>query len=107
MAHSEISVGSHVIARVTGLKNHEGSFQNAATVTLESLVERQTGAAVTGISLPLTLSYKAASDGVYEGQIPNNTSMEAGKYYIATIKAVSGPFQKTWKETVRVVNAHS
>ena len=103
---SVLALNSDGLLTVTGLKDHSDNYQNNATVTLESFVDRQTGDAVTGIVYPLTLPYVAASDGDYQVTIPYNTSVVLGGVYLMTIKAVLGSGARIqWVETVRVKNA--
>jgi len=103
--HSEISVDSTRIARLTGLVDHNGDYINDATVTLESMTERVTGAAVTGVTFPVTLNYIAASNGNYEVEVSKDLAVVEGTFYIATFKAIKGTLEKVWKETVRAVAA--
>ncbi len=103
MAHSTLHKDTTGIARVLGLADDDGNFQNDATVTLIAFVNRLTGVAIAGVSLPLTLAYVAASNGNYEGAIPPTIATVIGEDCIATFKAVgTQTYEKQWKETVRI-----
>lgn len=99
--HSALYVGNTSIIELDGLADQDGVYQNDATVTLETLVDKRTGAEVQGISLPLTLSYVSGSNGKYQGMIPHDADVTAGRVYIATILAISSAGQRAqWTETV-------
>ena len=101
MAHSTIYVGTTSVAEVDELENQDGAYQNEATVTLESLVDRVTGTAVAGLAVPLTLSYVTASNGKYQGTIPHSVSLSSGRWYIATFLAISDGKRTVWEEKAR------
>lgn len=99
--HSFLYVGNTSIIEVDGLADQDGAYQNDAAVTLQSLVDKRTGVAVSGVTVPLTLSYVASSNGKYRGTIPHDADVTAGRVYIATILAISGAGQRAqWTETV-------
>jgi len=99
--HSALYVGNTSIIEVDGLADQDGTYQNDATVTLQSLVDKRTGVAVSGVTVPLTLSYVASSNGKYRGTIPHDADVTAGRVYIATILAISSAGQRAqWTETV-------
>jgi hypothetical protein len=99
-------LNSHTIVRLSELKDEDGNFQNDATVTLESFVDRLTGAAVTGITLPLSMPYVPSSNGTYEAEIPYNTSVVVERFYTALVRAISVTGKrKDWMETIKVVHA--
>ncbi len=86
--HSLVWVGNTLIAEVANLANDAGQYQNNATVTLESIVD-QKGNAVTGITVPLTLNYVAASDGTYQATIGDDAGFSPERWYFATFKAIA------------------
>ena len=79
---------SHVV-RVDRLRSHDDIYQHNATVTLETLVEDESGNAVVGVTTPLALSYIAASNGRYEAFVPFGTEFVVGGRYRASIRAVA------------------
>lgn len=101
MTASTLYVGNTSIIEVDGLADQDGAYQNDATVTLQSLVDKRTGVAVSGVTVPLTLSYVAASNGKYQGTILHDADVTAGRVYIATILAISSAGQRAqWTETL-------
>lgn len=99
--YSALYVGNTSIIELDGLADQDGVYQNDATVTLQSLVDKRTGVAVAGITVPLTLHYVASSNGRYRGTIPHDAAVTAGGVYIATILAISSAGQRAqWTETV-------
>lgn len=102
MTHSIISVGSTTLVKVNGLQDSNGSYLNNATVTLESFVERVSGTAVSGLTVPVTLSYVPTSNGNYQTELDETIGIVDGGQYIATLKAVAATGQvKLWTEHVR------
>lgn len=100
--NSVVYVGSTGILRLTGLQDAADAYQNDATVTVTAAVDAADDTAVTGLTLPLSFTYVAASDGDYEAVIPHNTSMEAGRAYYFTVRAVSSAgHYATWQELVK------
>jgi hypothetical protein len=66
-----------------------GAYQNDATVTITEL-KTAAGVDVTGVSLPISLTYVAASDGDYEGDIPYTAAFAAdGTEYRCLVLIVS------------------
>lgn len=107
MTGSKLSVGSTNVARVHGLVDQLGEFQNNAIVTLEDLKTLE-GSAVTGLALPLTLDYVTGSNGNYEGQISHTIEFLASKRYRATFLAIgSQGYRRQWTEDVRAVNSEA
>lgn len=99
--HSTIYVGNTSIIQLDELANQDGTYQNDATVTLQSLTDKASGTAVSGVTVPLSMSYVAASDGKYQGTIAHGAGLTAGKVYLATVRAVSASGQRAeWVETV-------
>lgn len=104
--HAILYKGTTSLLRLSGLQNESGAYVNGATVTLESLTERQTGDAVTGLSVPLSMPY-AGGDGVYEASLAATLNVDENGIYIAEIKAVIGGIEAIWKETIRVKYARA
>lgn len=99
--HSAIYVGNTSVIELDGLADHEGNYENDATVTLESLADKESGAAVTGVSVPVTLNYVSGSNGKYQASVPPGIEITAGALYSAVVKAVSaGGLQAQWTETL-------
>lgn len=88
MTHSVCPEDSTLVAEVEGIADQDGEYQDDATVTIEALTQRGSSADVTGLTLPLTLTYVPASDGVYRGLIVADADLQAGRWYRATIQAV-------------------
>jgi hypothetical protein len=71
---------------VTGLSNaDDSSYLNTATVT--ATLKDASGAEVSGVSWPLTLSYETASDGNYSATIDKAISVVDGASYFLEITA--------------------
>lgn len=101
MKHSELFVGNTAIVVVDGLADLDDEAQNDATVTLQSLVAKESGEAVTGVTVPLSLAYVAGSQGEYRGVIPHDAEIDPGTVYEATIRAVaSSGVRAEWVETL-------
>lgn len=85
------------LIQVKNLKNKAtDAFLNAATVT--AVVNKTDG---TELVSSITLSYKAASNGIYQGSIADTESLVFGAKYDVVITADGGAGLKaTW--TVRV-----
>lgn len=72
-----------------GLFDEEtGEPINNASVTLESVKDATSGAAVAGVTVPATLDYIDGSRGVYKGRIPAAASISDGQTVEAKFKAV-------------------
>ena len=105
---SIIHKDTSTVVRAVGLQNEAGAYVNDATsVQLTDMVDRDTNVQVSGLSLPLNMNYVIASNGNYEAIIPHGVGVEVGRTYVATFKAVgpTGDIQKVWKETVRCRHA--
>lgn len=82
--------------RVKNLSNETtGVIVNNATVTC-TVVDRL-GAEVAGQVWPLALTYQAASNGVYIGEIQDSAALIVGATYIARITALGAGLQKYWE----------
>lgn len=68
-----------------------GSFLNAATVTAD--LKDSAGAA---IGSTITLTYVAASNGKYQGTVPDTLVVNLGDRIIAEITADSGPDKRAF-----------
>lgn len=87
---SSIYLGSDNVVQIDGLADHDGSYQNDATVVVES-VKDSDGSAVSGVTVPITMSYVAGSNGKYEGTVPDDEAalLTEGDWYDLIIKATS------------------
>ena len=100
MTHSALYVGDNThLVEVKDLKDNDGVVQTDATVQLTALVDKLTGDAVTGVTLPLSMPH--VSSGLYRATLPHGLSATAGLLYLATIKAIgSQSFRAEWVETL-------
>jgi hypothetical protein len=100
MTHSALYVGDNThLVEVKDLKDNDGAVQTDATVQLTALVDKLTGDAVTGVTLPLSMPHVSA--GLYRATLPHGLSVTAGQLYLATIKAIgSQSFRAEWVETL-------
>ncbi len=99
MTHSTIYVGNTHLLRVDELKDEDGADVNNANVTLQSLTDKD-GAAVTGVTTPLTLSF--VSTGRYEVEIPYGAGFTAGQWYEADVLAIDSSNRRgRWTERMR------
>lgn len=80
--------GNSMMARVRGVKSSNGTVQNDATVTMESMTDEVTGDSVTGITYPVALPYVVASVGDYEGGLPHDAGVSVGGSYLGVFKVV-------------------
>src|SRR5690348_135409 len=100
--YSVIHIGNTTSAELLGLRDHNDVYQNDATVTLESLVDRLTGVQVTGGTFPYTLVYQVGSNGDYKVILPHTLDLVENRTYVATFRAVSSQtYRGEWKELVR------
>lgn len=76
-------------------KNSDGSYANTATVTAN--IKDAAGVLVTGAGSPLTLTYVAASNGVYQGTVPFAAAFADDTTYYAEITATQDALQGFWK----------
>jgi hypothetical protein len=97
-SHSTLYVGDNThVLELVDLQDNEGAVQTDATVQLTALVDAQTGAAVTGVTLPLSMPH--VSGGLYRAILPHGLSVRAGHIYSATIKALgTQSFRAEWVE---------
>lgn len=109
--------------RVEGLfLEGPSGFETEATVQVTEIFDKYSDDAVTGVSLPITLEYVSdweswldssgrpvfSTDGNYVGDIPHTNSMQAARYYFATILAtsVTGK-QQSFREEIEVVHGEA
>src|SRR6266481_40142 len=86
-----ISIGSDNIVRLDALTNaSSGAYINNATVTFT--LKDATGAVVGGLA-GVSMPYVAASNGRYEGTIPNGTSLALNAFYTIEVTAIAGALQ--------------
>lgn len=79
--------GGGLYDQLTGLP-----INNATSVELLSVVDMVTGEAVSGISVPVTLTYLAGSNGVYRATLLYTAGFAVGQRYRLQIRAtVPGP----------------
>ena len=92
------------VVEVNGLKDSiTGSFENAATVTVEDILDKD-NVSVTGITFPVTLIYVASSNGIYRGNLPATAGFISGQLYNLTIKAVASGSTANWKNKLFAVD---
>lgn len=85
-------VANDNVIELSNLRDLDNAYVNSATVSLISLVDRA-GAGVTGITLPLTLTYVAASNGKYRGTVQDTASLVDDTTYLAVITVDGGGLQ--------------
>lgn len=76
-----------------GVSDVDGNYINNASVVLTALKDAA-GATVAG---GLTMTYKAASNGVYRCKLPDTLALVAGANYTAIIDATSGTDNGHWE----------
>lgn len=83
-------IGNDHTLEVTGLQDELSplSYLNAATVTAR--IKNTNDSDVTGETWPITLSYVAASNGNYRGNISDAIAFLNGAFYIVEITADAG-----------------
>ncbi|KKK68278.1 hypothetical protein LCGC14_2945670 [marine sediment metagenome] len=89
------------LLEVVGLKNVvTDTFINTATVTATLVDSKDVN--VVGESWPITLSYVAASDGLYQAILKDTMTLVSGGLYTAKIDADDGPNKRAhWEFPVR------
>lgn len=96
MAAAVIYVANDTLFEVDALKNAaDDAFINNATVRLVSIKDAA-GVDVTGVTLPLALSYVAASSGTYQGVLDKAVALTVGKSYTAIVDAEVGGLNGQW-----------
>ena len=89
------------LLRIAGLKRIDvtpSTFVNDATVT--GVVKDSAGVAVVGAD-SITLSYVAASDGVYEGQVSDTAAIVDGDDYTVEVTIVASAGKLTIRRPAR------
>jgi hypothetical protein len=107
MTHSALYVGDNThVVEVIDLQDHLGVVQIDATVQMTALVDAATGAAVSGVTVPLSMPHVAL--GLYRAVLPHGLSITARRKYHATIKAVgSQGFRAEWVEVLMAQVRHA
>lgn len=101
---SLLYIGNTLQVEVDGLVDQDGSFQNDATVTVEAFVDADTSTAVGSVTLPITMTYVAGSNGQYAGIIPWDAELTAFEWYLLTIRAISSSGDRAqWVEKAQAV----
>jgi hypothetical protein len=98
--HSTVYVGNNTnLAELLDLKDEDGNVITNALVELESVIDRRTGQAVSGISVPATLTH--VGNGAYRGSLAAGAGFVAGRIYEAQFVAFGGGGQVAeWIETL-------
>lgn len=99
-----IAIGDTKRTPSGGLVDIEGDFINTATVTV-TLYEADGTTEVVGETWPLSMSYVAASDGVYRGTLQDGLTLLDGAIYKADVIADDGPGSRMRTEyVVKAIN---
>jgi hypothetical protein len=86
MSLEVLAISSDNLVRLDSLTNtSSGAFINNATVTF--VLKNSSGTVIVNTT---TMNYVAASNGRYEGTIPNSTSLTQNSQYSIEITAVGG-----------------
>lgn len=93
------------VLRLDGLRDDvTGLYANSATVTAQ-LKDAPTGA---NVGTQISLGYVAASNGRYEGIVPDDIAVELKGRYVAEITADAGANRRAfWRAPVKVVERQS
>lgn len=67
-----------------------GDFVNNATGVIDLLQDADTGAAITGVTLPISATYLAGSEGVYWCEIPGTAVVQEGQRVIGRMVLTTG-----------------
>jgi hypothetical protein len=86
MATGNWFLGTDTHIHLTGLKDKDGNFLNAATVT--GVLCDTHAVPLPGVS-PVTFSYVAASSGNYDGLLPSTVTLKEGRDYDMLVTAVN------------------
>lgn len=85
-----------MLVEVDGLQDSsDDSYLNAATVT--ATIKDADGVEVSGISLPITLSYVSSSNGKYQGVFDKLLSLDPGDMGTIEITATEGTLDAFWE----------
>lgn len=85
-------VANDNIIEIDELRDAEGAYQNAGTVSLLELIDAG-GNLITGITLPLSLAYVPGSDGRYRCTLQDTADMTSGATYTAIVTVDAGGLQ--------------
>lgn len=88
-------VGNSNVIEVVLQDATDDSYLNSATVTMT--LKDSSSVDVTGDSWPKTLSYVAASDGLYRATLDESIGITSGERYTGYITAVSGSNTGYWE----------
>lgn len=96
MTSARLFKDNDMVLEVSGLQNEVSrEYLNAASVTV-SLADAA-GAAVSGATWPLSLSYVTSSNGVYRVTLADSLGISDEAKYIATVTADAGDkLRATW-----------
>lgn len=100
-----VYVSNTNVLEVRGLQEAiSGDYVNSgATVTVT--VVNDCGAAVSGVSWPVSMQYVAGTNGDYRAIIPSSASFSSGEVYFAEISANAGVNKiGFWRHKFRPVN---
>lgn len=96
---SVIFIGNTSRLVLSGLSNDLGEPQNTATVQL--IAFRKRNGHPVDIALPKPMNYVLDSDGDYETELPASLPLKSGRWYEATVRAVSGSLVYQASELMR------
>lgn len=90
------------LIEVSGMRDSaDKSFINNAVVSCR--IKDRAGTDLTGETWPVTLSYVAASDGVYRGVVAAALNLVVNQVYTLEITATSGGNQGFWAVPVKAI----
>lgn len=67
-----------------------GSYVNDGTAVIDLVQDAETGTAIAGLSLPISASYLAGSQGVYWGEVPAAAQVAEGQRVVARMVLTTG-----------------
>ena len=88
--HSRVPPDSTLFVTGTFQDQFTGDPINDATVTLTALYRKGSTEDVGGVTLPLTMPYVAASDGVYRAKIAASVDLDPRTWYRGKVRVVAG-----------------
>lgn len=96
MAIESLIIDTDNVIELSAFQNEtDDSYINDATVTVTLLT--MGGTEVSGGAWPLTMSYVAASDGIYRATLPDTLALKPNKRYLAKVIADGGSgLRRTW-----------
>lgn len=73
------------------------TYVNSATGVVDTVRDRDSQVTLTGVTLPISMTYLTASNGVYYGEIPSTALVAVGqKVEVRMTLAVAGKSQPFW-----------